>query len=515
MKEKEQEMHKLISTLMLLYSFAAAPLWAATYFVDPVSGNNANSGLSTMTAWANIPGSVGVEGSGWAASVRNGDIIYVKGGTTSNMQVLFNSSRYSGEPSFDSVRIVSGHLADTPWGDGRAIFDGQQSRYYGFGLDGTGITVDGFEIRNIAAATNSGVAGNGSAAIEIGNNAKFIKIRNCFLHHVTRTVDDTGHGIESATGASYIIIEYNHIGPNIGTKGIEIYNSDYGIIRHNYIVNSGDHNLVISAYHWDVYNNLISAVGPWVHNPIYGVKITGSYNDIWNNVIICDSATGIDAVGFGFSLPNSGTGGDNNRFIHNTVLGYGTKADWGESGVSLVFGVGGTATTNNYAYNNLLLNAHNGKGGIQLFYYNKTVNGTLKYNDFWYDTGIVITYGERTGPPSYTLAEFESLGLPGVGNNQQQDPQLLGGTLPSGLDSAYHPNTDYMKLTPQTPAEIRATSNHIDGDATHGYSSASDKFSTDIIGNTRSLWSMGAYEYVAHGKLAAPDNLTVVGPSPN
>jgi hypothetical protein len=47
------------------------------------------------------------------------------------------------------------------------------------------------------------------------------------------------------------------------------------------------------------------------------------------------------------------------------------------------------------------------------------------------------------------------------------------------------------------------------GDAVHGYSSAPDKFSTDILGVKRTGWSMGAYE-MSPSVLPAPTGLRIV-----
>src|SRR5207249_4854485 len=114
---------------------------------------------------------------GWTV-IRSGSIVYVKGGTLNLVSVFFNPTWYNGSASFDSILIQSGDLAPTPWGTGKAIIDGGNTRTYGVGFDGQsgaalrGLTLDGLEIRNIAA----GGAGSpwdtqtGSACIEFGGN---------------------------------------------------------------------------------------------------------------------------------------------------------------------------------------------------------------------------------------------------------------------------------------------------------------------------------------------------------
>src|SRR5437660_76446 len=104
-----------ISTVML-----ASLGQAAVFYVDVGSGSDSNNGTSQGTAWAHLPGTVGFSGSAWA-TLQNGDTVYVKGGTVNNVQVKFTSSSYNGNNAFDSIKVVSGHLAGTTWGSGRAI----------------------------------------------------------------------------------------------------------------------------------------------------------------------------------------------------------------------------------------------------------------------------------------------------------------------------------------------------------------------------------------------------------
>src|SRR5437762_147777 len=80
--------------LALAMPALALPIQAAVYYVDRGQGSDSNNGTSTNSAWAHPPGTVGVKGSGWV-TIRNGDTILVKGGTTNSVQVVFDSSYYS------------------------------------------------------------------------------------------------------------------------------------------------------------------------------------------------------------------------------------------------------------------------------------------------------------------------------------------------------------------------------------------------------------------------------------
>jgi hypothetical protein len=57
---------------------------------------------------------------------------------------------------------------------------------------------------------------------------------------------------------------------------------------------------------------------------------------------------------------------------------------------------------------------------------------------------------------------------------------------------------------------VASTSNAISGDAIHGFDPSPGKFSRDIFGNTRVLWSMGACEFAPDLPPAPPTGLRVV-----
>jgi PKD repeat protein len=79
--------------LCMLFLFLSVPFaHAATYYVDPATGNNANAGAATGTAWKNPPGTRTTTNSGFisstwgsistSAKVQCGDTILLKGGST-------------------------------------------------------------------------------------------------------------------------------------------------------------------------------------------------------------------------------------------------------------------------------------------------------------------------------------------------------------------------------------------------------------------------------------------------
>ena len=477
------------------------------YYVDPVTGNDSNDGLSRTTAWAHLPGTVG---GGPAHQLVDGDTVTVKGGSTNNCSVNIDDTTYHGAANFDSITIRSGDLASVPWGTGRAIFDEQNTRFYGFGVGKgsgnpiNGITIDGFEVRNIAAAASSGAPGNpGSCCVSIqpppsgGVAINFVTVKRCYLHDAIRTVDDTGHGMEIGSSGN-LLIYYNLVGPNIGTKGIEVSGVG-GVISNNFIAYTGDHCLSLTrATNFDVCNNLIRQDGAQVHSPTFLISCGASMrNDVWNNVCF-DAQTTANAQQWSSAIGQY-NGSISNNFYHNTFGRLGSNN--GGPGSGVCFGDGGTTgVTNEAVINNIVLYTTNLAGAASFLCY---VNGsaspstpcTLSYNDWWNGVANQTVCSYNDGAYHYfTIAGFSVSGVTFTGN-QNLDPLLLGGTMPTGLNGSFLPNTTYFSLGAAPPTSVRATGNMLTGDATHGYNHSSNKFAFDITGLPRLNWSMGAYEW--------------------
>jgi len=107
---------KLSKTVLLLSAFATcvgltiggvSPLamGANIYYVDYENGSDNNDGSSRASAWKHLPGTVGQNGSGWV-QLYDGDVLYVKGGTSNPVQVGINSTWYKGNAQYDSIRII-------------------------------------------------------------------------------------------------------------------------------------------------------------------------------------------------------------------------------------------------------------------------------------------------------------------------------------------------------------------------------------------------------------------------
>lgn len=116
---------------------------AATYFVDPTAGSNANSGTTASTPWANPPGtrtatSSGFWSSTWGATstankIKCGDVILLKGGST---QTSAKGGAWWINPTYYTANCTTGSRISI-----RIATNGEWSGSSGpFTVDGTGVT---------------------------------------------------------------------------------------------------------------------------------------------------------------------------------------------------------------------------------------------------------------------------------------------------------------------------------------------------------------------------------------
>jgi hypothetical protein len=510
-------MRWLVGLGAVLVIGAVSIVRAGLYYVDVDGGSNSNTGLSPDTAWKHLPGTEGQSGSGWV-TFQDGDVVYVKGGTTNFVQVKFTTSYYHGNTNFDSIQVISGHLANPPWGSGRAVFDEANTNTFGFwiaaGGNCNGLTIDGFEVRNIAPGGVGAEfdSARGSCCIVVGGNytALSCKIRHCYLHDALRATDDEGHGIETngRTGSRDLIIEYNQIGPRIGLKGIEVDRHSYGIIRNNCVTDTQEHGIVVTGQHWDIYNNVVCMVPPYNTDPTYAMKLNDGYNDVWNNILCQQDTpdpTPINQRANGFGIFHASS---SNRFYHNTIYNFANTLNGREYGAGIAIGSERGIGRNNDIQNNIVYRCRNENGGIQLFVYSAATNNTIRYNDLFYTnaTDRIIDFGNAFYLASQLNIANAVNGL--MRANRESPPNFVEGKLPDGLDLSFHPNTDFFKLTSRSDPNLRYTMNVLKPASSNGYTDSPEKFSADILGNPRVLWSMGAYEFV--GPIASPTNLRII-----
>jgi hypothetical protein len=500
--------------------FLCLPCLGASYFVDPATGNDGNAGTSQGSPWAHLPGTVG---GAPAVQLQPGDTVTVKGGSSNLCSVNIDDTTYHGNAVFNSILIQSGDLAG--WGTGKAIFDEQNTRFYGFGVGKgsgnaiNGITIDGFEVRNIAGAGSSGAPGNpGSCCVSIqpppsgGVPVSFVTVRRCYLHDAIRTVTDSGHGMEVGS-SSNLLIYWNVVGPNIGTKGIEVSGGG-GAVSNNFVTYTGDHCIsVTTGTNFDVCYNTIRQDGAQVHSPTFMISVGASaYNDIYDNLLFDSQAVdNVQAWSSGFGNYN---GSHDNYFYFNTIGRMGDNQSGVGSGIT-VSDNGTVLVTNHVFKNNMVLYTTNVfQNSFMVFVNGATVpatNITFVGNDFWNGLSGATVCGWNDG--SYHYATVGAFSVPGItfSGNVSVDPALKGGAWPTGLDANFRPNTTYFMLNGIAPASVTTTGNNLQGEATHGYSHAASKFALDIVGVPRTLFSMGAYEFQNFPPVAVNINAILTG----
>jgi parallel beta-helix repeat protein len=494
-------------------SLVGRTAFPATYYVDSETGDDRWDGSarqaqnSAQGPWQHLPGTTGPMGTGWKV-LADGDRVIVKGGTLNPVSVGIGSDFFRGQPKFGSIVILGGQLAEPKWGEGRPIFDGQGRRTFGFwvGAGGkavTGVTLDGLEVRNIQAG---GVGDgfdprNGSSCMVLGGNGgcSFITVRRCHLHDAARDAEDRGHGIETGH-ADHLLVELNTIGPGIGTKGIELDRSDFCTARGNYVYNTGDHGIVVVGNNCDINDNVVEMLPPFVHDPVYALKVYGNRNDVWNNILFqreqpVPTPLTARAQGFGFFT------GAGNRLYHNTIYHFANSPNGREFGTGIAVGCERKAVQDVEVQNNLVYGCRNANGTVQLFLGPAATRVTVRYNAFGHDqSDQVVDLGQ--GKVLYRVDQLATLPLPNgiaMERNTGAVPHWRAGAFPErqapeapGTGAAW--GLGYFALTAQTPSEIRATGNQLTGRADQGCNPDPEKYRRDILGVARKAWSMGALE---------------------
>ncbi len=121
----------VVATIALFVGFVAVScLDATTYYVDPLVGNDANSGLLQSRPWKNLPGTYRQDntgpltGLGWV-HLQAGDTIKIRSGRTIRNRVRIDGSWYA-NGSLDAPITV---MRDTTWGTGAVTFDGSSQTF--------------------------------------------------------------------------------------------------------------------------------------------------------------------------------------------------------------------------------------------------------------------------------------------------------------------------------------------------------------------------------------------------
>lgn len=494
--------------VLVAFLFVGYIVFPTDYYVDQILGSNNNNGLyqvdqgGSSGPWKNIPGSIGVTGSGWNTIVA-GDTIIVKGGQIQNYTISIDSSWYNNGSPANLIVIKSGHLVG--WGSTRARVDGETTvRGKGFSINSRSyVRIEGFEISNMKNETNS-------AGIFISGSATYCEIVSNIIHHIWGAAGASGYGVEvtGTTTAAHHLIEKNEI-YNVEEKAIELYRQGYNTVRCNFVHQTNDHGIVISSPSNLIYNNMVREAGfDWdggaaAFRPSYGIKadsgssVLADNNKIFNNIVWdCNS---------GIAILN----GKNNEIIHNTVyyMGWGDLySDGGRELIAIALVDDGTSSNpvegntianNIFYYSNMFSNTKE----ATLYYANNIGDDNTVRNNLIYHsatkTGSLIRY--YSGSYSYYSVDYfeGSSGFMAVGSgnnasgNVVEEPNLKGGigsallgSAPTGFDGNWIPNSDGFSPTSDSPEEVL-----------YGGLTVGPPYDLDITGIPRTNFTMGAYEY--------------------
>ncbi len=212
----------LAVSVLIICLIAPGAVLAATYYVDPAAGNDANQGTDRSSAWRSIPGSYATGNGGFVSApgwkkLNGGDTVLVKSGTTIGNRLVIDGTWYNNGTSDARIKIVR----DTSWGSGAVTFEGSgqslgswdgmitiNRRNY---IEIDGASTNGFVIQNaggrgfLAAGESEGSKAQGMSLknAKFYNNRAFnvvIQRQNNFL---VENVDINGNKLDS-TGGLYI-----------------------------------------------------------------------------------------------------------------------------------------------------------------------------------------------------------------------------------------------------------------------------------------------------------------------
>jgi len=196
-----------LSLFMLLVLFAGRS-FAATYYVDFASGNDASAGTSKTAPWKHAPGMQGCTGTCAAATVKPGDSLIFKGGVTWDHTCwawVIPFSGTSANPIY--VGVDQTWYAGSAWS--QPVFDGQTYAATG-ATDGSMIrnqtssyiTYDNFEMKNLY------ITSPGGPAFVHADGAAGVSVKNSYLHGWTVpssiTKDDAHGGVYFINGGGTV-----------------------------------------------------------------------------------------------------------------------------------------------------------------------------------------------------------------------------------------------------------------------------------------------------------------------
>ena len=323
------------------------------YYVDCVSGSDANDGLTSTTAWKHCPGDDNAETVSAGTTLTSGDTVCFKGGVEYNGRI---DCDWSGS-AVDCITYISGDAITPAWGTGKAIIDGTDISYdtASRGIFSVLASKDYIKIKGLTVRNAPEVEYTGNIGISGGNN---IAVEDCYIYGDGVGSQSMGgiyaEGIANFTGTDTpgnIIIQNNEITAVVGhgvllrksIKDITIQNNEIHDVNLDAVtawgcVSAGNdyiedltikgnemynfpakgYTLIIGTINAIIEDNYFHATGAVVNN--FGIGITG--ND--TQIIVRNNLFGRSPHHLGVIYLETEQGDINDVEIYNnTVLGYG------------------------------------------------------------------------------------------------------------------------------------------------------------------------------------------------
>ena len=503
---------------MCLFFTPPSTAFAATYYIDYVSGKDANKGTSMLMPWKRCPGMKGFTGH---YSHSAGDKFIFKGGVTwlwTSGDHLFPLTLVAG----GSAGNVDTYTSDPTWYVGGSftlpILDGGQQAEGStvtLGISSTLITdytnkvgyikIDSLQLQNIGYPL-SATGGDGSGTlIRLMGSGSNIEISNCILY--PHSVEAFGiDNYYNTTNQSNILIHNNTI--NYAGRGV-IYGEP------GYLVN----NVQVYSNHWTGDASLQNALylGAGWHGDglmvgcragcgtdvrmsniqFYNNKMDGSwsrctalyYSDgntsntlIYNNIFATENTTATTGSGGNYFIRFNADGNDsgtinilNNTFSSDSLasLGYGLNMSGAVGLGTFASGTSSTITIEN--------NIFSGPEMDVLATLNGVATLTMDYNLHNPYTGDGRGQWVVVGGVWYTYSMLSALHSAGYENNGYGSSTYANSypgfvTVPTGA------GTGNWQLQSNSPAIGVGTN-------------LSTTFTTDLLGNTRQVsWDIGAFQ---------------------
>lgn len=319
--------------LLVLSAFCVTNLFATDYYVDAMSGNDANSGTSPEKAWKSLSGST----TNAPFKFNSGDKLFIKAGTVyQNQQLVIAECRATPDKPFVITSYGEGAKPIINLGTFTGIQDGLRTTLYL--KNSTGVEISNLEIQNYVGKTTATSTAQKYGAYIYANNigeAKHIKIDGVDFKHVkgsnAKGDEKAGAGIywycEGATptyfnGLEIANCEFYNVdriaitGNNAAGRATGWYNNINVHLHRNYIHNIGGQGITIKACDGAVceYNRVDSC----------GVRERGvaiwSYkadNSVIQYNIVSNAMGATDAQGFDSDYNCTNTIFQYNMSVHN------------------------------------------------------------------------------------------------------------------------------------------------------------------------------------------------------